>query len=68
MNPVERVWLYLHERFLSHRLFADLGAALEGRCNTWNRLAAEPGRLASLTDYPYLGPVRISCGRHHAFT
>ena len=23
LNPIERVWLYLRERFLSHRLHAD---------------------------------------------
>ena len=26
LNPVERVWLHLKERFLSHRLLADDGA------------------------------------------
>ena len=60
LNPVERVWLYLRERFLSLRLFADLDAIIEGCCHAWNRLAAEPGRIASLTDYPYLRSVRNS--------
>ncbi len=60
LNPVERVWLYLRERFLSHRLFADLDAILDGCCDAWNRLRAEPGRIASLTDYPYLRSVRTS--------
>ncbi len=60
LNPVERIWLYLRERFLSHRLFADLGAIVEGCCDAWNRLTAEPGRIASLTDYPYLRSVRTS--------
>jgi transposase len=27
LNAVERVWLYLKERFLSHRLLADYDAA-----------------------------------------
>ena len=60
LNPVERVWLYLRERFLSLRLFDDLGAIVDGCCDAWNRLANEPGRLASLTDYPYLRKVRNS--------
>jgi hypothetical protein len=60
LNLVERVWLYLRERFLSHRLFADLDAILDRCCDAWNRLRAEPGRIASLTDYPYLRPVRTS--------
>ena len=60
LNPVERIWLYLRERFLSLRLFADLGGIIDRCCDAWNRLVAEPGRIASLTDYPYLRSVRIS--------
>ena len=54
LNPVERVWLYLRERFLSHRLLADYTAVLDAACEAWNTLAAEAGRLTSLTAYPYL--------------
>ena len=60
LNPVERVWLYLRERYLSLRLFADLDAVIHGCRNAWNRLLDEPGRIASLTDYPYLRKVGIS--------
>jgi DDE superfamily endonuclease len=60
LNPVERIWLYLRERFLSLRLFADLDAILDACCGAWNHLIAEPGRIASLTDYPYLRSVRTS--------
>jgi transposase len=54
LNPVERVWLYLRERFLSHRLLNGYAAVLDAACKAWNALRAEPGRLASLTAYPYL--------------
>jgi transposase len=54
LNPVERVWLYLRERFLSHRVLGNYGAVLDAACRAWNRLLAETGRLASLTAYPYL--------------
>jgi hypothetical protein len=54
LNPVERVWPYLRERFLSHRLLADYAAVLDAACQAWNALVAETGRLASLTAYPYL--------------
>ena len=54
LNPVERVWLYLRERFLSHRVLDGYTAVLDAACRAWNALAAEPGRLASLTAYPYL--------------
>jgi transposase len=54
LNPVERVWLYLRERFLSHRLHRNYAAVLDAACAAWNRLTQEKGRLASLTGYPYL--------------
>ena len=60
LNPVERVWLHLRERHLSLRLFRDLDDIIRGCCDAWNRLGAEPGRIASLTDYPYLRSVRTS--------
>ena len=60
LNPVGRIWPYLRERFLSLRLFADLGAISDGCCDAWNRLVAERGRIASLTNYPYLQSVRTS--------
>lgn len=54
LNPVERVWLYLRERFLSHRVLEGYRAVLDATCAAWNALVAETGRLASLTAYPYL--------------
>ena len=54
LNPVERVWLYLRERLLSHRVLGGYTALLDAACRAWNALAAEQGRLTSLTGYPYL--------------
>ena len=54
LNPVERVWLYLRERYLSHRVLDGYAAVLEAACRAWNALLGEPGRRASLTAYPYL--------------
>ena len=36
LNPVERVWLYLRERFLSHRLLDDYDAVVQACCDAWN--------------------------------
>lgn len=52
LNPVERVWLYLRERYLSLRVFTDQAAIVDACCDAWNRMAAEPGRLRSLRDPP----------------
>jgi hypothetical protein len=54
LNPVERVWEYLRERHLSHRLFRDVAAVVDAGCAAWNRLLAKPGRLRSLTAFPWL--------------
>lgn len=54
LNPIERVWLYLRERYLSHRVLADHDAVVDACCSAWNALRAETGRVASLTSYPYI--------------
>ena len=51
LNPVERVWLYMKERFLSHRLHADYEDIVDAPCTAWNRLAAETGSIKSLCSY-----------------
>ena len=56
-NPVERVWLYSRERFLSLRVFADYRTIVDACCAAWNRLVAEPGRLCSLCDQPWIRKV-----------
>jgi len=52
LNPVERVWLYLRERFLSFRLYQGEQAIVDALCAAWNALRDEIGRLATLTSYP----------------
>jgi transposase len=54
LNPVERIWLYLRERFLSLRVFADYRAIVDACCIAWNRLVAEPDRIRSLCDHPWI--------------
>ena len=57
LNPVERVWLYLKERFLSQRLLDDYDAIVDAASNAWNRLLAEAGRIRSLCSYPWIPAV-----------
>ena len=57
LNPVERVWEYLRDRWLSHRVLAGgYQAVVDAACAAWNALLAEPGRLRSLTGFPWLPP------------
>jgi transposase len=48
LNAIERVWLYLRERFLSHRLWPTYDDILDACCSAWNALLAETGRIRSL--------------------
>jgi transposase len=57
LNPVERVWLYLRERCLSLRVFKNYQAIVDACCRAWNRLAADPDRLRSLCDQPWIRKV-----------
>jgi transposase len=57
LNPVERVWLYLRERFLSLRVFEDYQAIIDACCAAWNRLVAEPGRIRSLCHQPWIAKI-----------
>jgi transposase len=58
LNPVERVWLYLKERFLSHRLLADYDAIADAASKAWRRLLAETGRITLLCSYPWILEVK----------
>ncbi len=49
LNPVERVWLYLRERFVSFRLSQGEGAIVDALCTAWNALRDEAGRFTTLT-------------------
>jgi transposase len=48
LNAMERVWLYLRERFLSHRLWPSYDDILDACCAACNPLLAETGRIRSL--------------------
>jgi transposase len=57
LNAIEQVWLYLRERFLSHRLRSSYDDILDACCAAWNRLRTEPGRIRSLCSFGWLPSV-----------
>ena len=56
LNPVEKVWQFLRDRHLSHRVFPTVDAVVDACCTAWRSLLAEPGRVRSLTSFPWLPP------------
>lgn len=54
LNPIEKVWQYLRDRHLSHRVLAGYPAVLAAACQAWNAVRAEPDRLRSLAAFSWL--------------
>lgn len=48
LNPVENVWQYLRQNWLSNTVFDDYEALLDAGCGAWNKLIAEPSRITSI--------------------
>ena len=54
LNPAEKLWRFLRERLLRHRVLRDLDAVIDAACDVLHRLGAEPGRARPLTAFPWL--------------
>jgi len=48
LNPVENIWQYLRQTYLSNRLFADHDEINDAACKAWNRLIDKPSRIKSI--------------------
>ena len=48
LNPVENVWQFLRDNWLSNRLFHSYQAIVDHCCDAWNRLVAQPWRVMSI--------------------
>ena len=48
LNPVENLWQYLRQNWLSNRVFDSYDAILEAGCDAWNRLTAQPETIMSI--------------------
>ena len=48
LNPVENVWQFMRDNWLSNRVFGSYDAIVDHCCHAWNCLADEPWRVMSL--------------------
>ena len=48
LNPVENIWQYLCENWLSNRIFENHADILAAGCDAWNRLIREPTAIKSI--------------------
>jgi putative transposase len=53
LNPVENIWQFLRQNFLSNRVYATYEAIVDACCDAWNKLIAVPERIRSIAARDY---------------
>ncbi len=48
LNPVENVWQYLRQTYLSNRVFDTYDEIIDAACNAWNKLIDKPWKIMSI--------------------
>ena len=51
LNPVERVWHYLRDRYLSNRVYKDYDHVFDATCAAWCKLDEERLKTICATDW-----------------
>jgi transposase len=58
LNPVENVWQYLKQNFLSNRVFDTYDNIVDACCFAWNALMMAPDRIRSIAQREWAKTVR----------
>ena len=48
LNPVENVWQYMRDNWLSNRIFKSYDDLVDHCCEAWSKLVDQPWRIMSL--------------------
>jgi transposase len=48
LNPVENIWQFLRQNFLSNRIYDSYDAIVDACCAAWSGLIALPERIQSI--------------------
>ncbi len=48
LNPVENVWQYLRDNWLSNHVFESYEDILDHCCTAWNRLIERPWKIMTI--------------------
>ena len=48
LNPVENIWQYLRQNWLSNRTFEGYGDMIDACCVAWNNLIDKPWKIMSI--------------------
>jgi len=57
LNPVENIWQFLRQTWLSNRVFETYDTIVEAACEAWRKLLAQPAIITSigLRDWAHIG-------------
>lgn len=57
LNPVENIWQYMRQNWLSNRVFETYDDIIDTACEAWRKLIAEPQTIMSigLRDWAHIG-------------
>ena len=48
LSPVENIWQFLRQTYLSNQVFEDYDKIVDSCCNAWNNFIKEAGRITSI--------------------
>ena len=48
LNPVENIWQYMRDNWLSNRVFASYQEIVDHCCDAWNKLTDRPWTIMSI--------------------
>jgi hypothetical protein len=57
LNPVENIWQFLRQNFLSNRVYDSYDAIVDASCAAWNALIDLPQRIQSITQRSWVTAV-----------
>ena len=57
LNPVENVWQFMRDNWLSNRVFKSYDDLVDHCCVAWNKLVDQPWRIMSIGSAPMGAPV-----------
>ena len=56
LNPVENIWQYMRENWLSNRVFTSYTDILDHCCEAWNKLVDQPWTIMSIGSLVRVAP------------
>lgn len=58
LNPVEQIWQWLKQKWLSNRAYDSYEHIVEACCEAWNKLVAIPGIITSICSRDWASLIR----------